>query len=170
MGVSVSQAGRRGLPWLLIGREVCDAIVDDLLNNVSALRGALPHKYSPYDPEELTSSAGERHLSVYPVASTAQTAEPHITGPRGDLLTEVYRVVYWEDAGDESARGISDEQATYDLLELAQAVRDRFYVNANYRLGGTRETRYVGTALPERSGQVRWFAVGVQVLRDITGT
>ena len=85
--------------------EVCDAIVDDLLNNVSALRGALPHKYSPYDPEELTSSAGERHLSVYPVASTAQTAEPHITGPRGDLLTEVYRVVYWEDAGDESARG-----------------------------------------------------------------
>jgi hypothetical protein len=142
------------------------------MSNVPGLRGAIPHRYSPYDPEEQTAAAGERHVAVYPVAATTQTAEPLLTGPRTDLLTEAYRIVYWEDAGDESSRGISDEAAAADLLELAQAVRDRFYVRENYAIGGSdvMDTRYVGTALPERSGQVRWFAIGIQTRRSITGT
>jgi len=147
-----------------------DAVMADLTTNVSGLRDVREHRYSPYDPEELVAEVGERHLSVFPVAASAQTAEPAITGPRGDLLTEVYRITYWEHAGDESMRGVSDEEAAADLLTLAEDVRDRFYVAANYRIGGTVDTRYVGTAFPERSGQVRWFAIGIQARRDITGT
>ena len=149
-----------------------DAIVEDLEANVPGLLGATIHRYSPYDPEEQIAEAGERHFAVYPVAATAQTAEPALTGPRGDLLTEVYRIVHWEDAGDESSRGVSDEAAAAALLELAQAIRDRFYVRENYAIGGdgTVDTRYVGTALPDRSGAVRWLAIGLQVRRDITGT
>jgi hypothetical protein len=151
---------------------LCDAVLLDLTAGVPGLRGAIKHRYSPYDPEELIAEAGERHVAVYPVAASAQTAEPLVTGPRGDLLTEVYRIVYWEDAGDESSRRISDEDAAANLLDLAQAVRDRFYVRENYAIGGSdvMDTRYIGTALPERSGQVRWFAIGIQTRRSITGT
>lgn len=151
-------------------QRLIDAVLVDLVANVPGLRDVLVHRYSPYDPEEQVAEAGERHLSMYPVAANAQTAEPAITGPRGDLLTEVYRIIYWEHAGDESSRGISDEFAAAAMLDLAQAVRDRFYVRENYAIGGTVDTRYVGTALPERSGQVRWFAVGIAARRDITGT
>jgi hypothetical protein len=147
-----------------------DAIIEDLLTNVPALRNAIPHRYSPYDPEEQTAEDGRKHIAVFPVAASAQTAEPNITGPRGDLLTEVYRIGYWEPAGDESSRGTSDEAAAADLLETAEKVRDRLYVAANYQIGGTVDTRYIGTAFPERSGRVRWFAIGVQARRDITGT
>jgi len=147
-----------------------DAVMLDLITNVPGLRDVREHRYSPYDPEELVAEAGERHLSMFPVASQAQTAEPLVTGPRGDLLTEIYRITYWEHAGDESSRGVSDEEAAAALLELAEKVRDRFYVNANYRIGGTVDTRYIATAFPERSGQVRWFAIGIQARRDITGT
>ena len=150
----------------------CDAVIADLTVNVPALRGdsVRVHRYSPYDPEELTAEVGERHLSVFPVAASAQEAAPLVTGPGGDLITETYRVTYWEHAGDESSRGQSDEDAAAALLELAEDVRDRFYVVANLRLGGTELTRYLGTALPDRSGQVRWFAIGVQARRSVVAS
>ena len=56
------------------------------------------------------------------------------------------------------------------MLTLAEDVRDRFYVVANLRIGGTELTKYIGTALPERSGQVRWFAIGVQARRSVVAT
>jgi hypothetical protein len=142
-----------------------DAIVEDLEANVPGLRGATVHRYSPYDPEDLVAAAGERHFAVYPVAGDAQEAAAFTTAPGGDVLTEIYRIAYWEDAGDESSRGISDEEAAEALLELAEAVRDRFYVVANLTLGDATQVRYVGTAFPERSGQVRWFALGVRATR-----
>ena len=150
----------------------CDAVVADLTVNVPGLRGdsVRVHRYSPYDPEELIAEAGERHLSVFPVAATAQEATPLVTGPGGDLITETYRVTYWEHAGDESSRGQSDEEAAASLLELAEDVRDRFYVIANLRIGGTELTRYLGTAFPDRSGQVRWFAIGLQARRSVVAT
>ena len=147
-----------------------DAVMLDLTTNVPGLRDVREHRYSPYDPEELVADVGERHLSIFPVAATASEATPLVTGPGGDLITEVYRITYWEHAGDESSRGQSDEEAAADLLALAEDVRDRFYVVANLRIGGTELTRYVGTALPERSGQVRWFAVGVQARRSVVAT
>ena len=147
-----------------------DAAMTDLTTNVPGLRDVREHRYSPYDPEELVAEVGERHLSVFPVAAQAAEATPLVTGPGGDTITEVYRITYWEHAGDESARGQSDEDAAADLLTLAEDVRDRFYAVANLRIGGTELTRYIGTALPERSGQVRWFAIGVQARRSVVAT
>jgi len=142
----------------------------DLTTNVPGLRDVREHRYSPYDPEELVAEVGERHLSIFPLAATAQEAVPLVTGPGGDLIIETYRITYWEDAGDESSRGISDEDAAADLLTLAEDVRDRFYAVENLRLGGSEYVRYVGTVLPERSGQVRWFAIGVQSRRSVVVT
>ena len=147
-----------------------DAVMSDLTTNIPGLRDVREHRYSPYDPEELVAEPGERHLSIFPVAAQAQDATPLVTGPGGDLILETYRITYWEHAGDESIRGVSDEEAAADLLTLAEDVRDRFYVIANLRIGGTELTRYVGTAFPERSGQVRWFAIGVTARRSAVAT
>ena len=147
-----------------------DAVMADLTTNVPGLRDVREHRYSPYDPEDQVAEVGERHLACYPVAGQAAVAEALVTGPGGDRIDEVYRIVYWEHAGDESARGVSDEEAALDLLTLAEDVRDRFYVIANLRIGGTELTRYIGTAFPERSGQVRWFAIGVTARRSVVAT
>jgi hypothetical protein len=147
-----------------------DAVMLDLTTNVPGLRDVREHRYSPYDPEELIAEAGERHLSIFPVAAQANEATPLVTGPGGDVHTQVYRITYWEHAGDESTRGTSDEEAAADMLALAEDVMERFYVVANLRIGGTELTRYIGTALPERSGQVRWFAIGVQARRSVVAT
>src|SRR4030095_10932878 len=142
----------------------------DLTTNVPGLRDVREHRYSPYDPEELVAEVGERHLSIFPLASTPSDAPPLVTGPGGDLIIEMYRITYWENAGDESARGVSDEEAAADLLTLAEGVRDRFYAVAHLRPGRSEYVRYVGTVLPERSGQVRWFAIGVQSRRSVVVT
>jgi hypothetical protein len=144
-----------------------DAVVADLTGSVSGLAdpALIVHRYAPYDPGDLQAEAGERHLSVFPVADIAQEATPFTTAPGGDLLTETYRVVYWESAGDESTRAISDEDAAFALFELASATRERFYVIANLMLGGTTQVRYLGMAFPERSSSVRWFALGVRATR-----
>lgn len=147
-----------------------DAVMLDLTTNVPGLRDVREHRYSPYDPEELVAEVGERHLSVFPVAASAQEAVPLVTGPGGDLITETYRITYWEHAGDESTRGLSDEEAAADLLTLAEDVRDRFYAIENLRLGGSEYVRYIGTVLPERSGQVRWFAIGVTARQSVVVT
>lgn len=147
-----------------------DAVCDDLTTNVPGLRDVREHRYQAWDPEELQAKAGERHLSVFPVADQAQLATPLVTAPGGDLLIETYRVLYWEDAGGESSRGVGDTQAAADLLSLAQATRDRFYVIANLTMGGATLVRYIGTAFPDRSGQVRWFAIGIQAQREIVAT
>jgi hypothetical protein len=140
----------------------CDAVVDDLTNNVTGLRDARVHRYAPWDPEQLIADGGERHLAVFPAAEAADESIPLVTGPGGDMLIQVYRVVVWEDAGDEASRGVADEDAAADLLELLEAVRERFYKIANTFLGSTELTKYVGAALPDRAGQVRWFQVTVR--------
>ena len=147
-----------------------DAVMADLTTNVPGLRDVREHRYSPWDPEELVAEVGERHLSIFPVANQALEATPLVTGPGGDVLLATYRITYWEHAGDESIRGASDEDAAADLLALAEDVMERFYVIANLRLGGTELTRYIGTAFPERSGQVRWFAIGVTARRSVVAT
>lgn len=144
-----------------------DAVVDDLTTSVPGLAdpALVIHRYSPYDPGDLVAEVGERHLSVFPVADIAQEASPFTTAPGGSLLAETYRVVYWEHAGDESSRGVSDEDAAYDLLELAQATRERFFVIANLTLSDATDVRYLGMAFPERSSGVRWYALGVRATR-----
>jgi len=144
-----------------------DAVVADLTSGVPGLAdpSLIVHRYSPYDPGQLVAEVGERHLAAFPVSDVAQEASPFTTAPGGDLLVETYRIVYWEHAGDESSRAVSDEAAAYVLLELAAATRDRFYVIANLTLSDATQVRYIGMAFPERSGSVRWFALGVRAQR-----
>lgn len=144
----------------------CDEVAAELKISVPGLRDALVHLYAPYDPEELTADPGEHHLSVFPVADSAQEAVP-LTTDGGAQHVEIYRILYWEHAGDESSRGIADTDAAKDLLELAQATRNRFYKRDNLFIGNSSLVRYVGTVFPDRSGIVRWFAIGVRATREI---
>ncbi|MGH2373045.1 MAG: hypothetical protein ACRDIC_06145 [bacterium] len=145
----------------------CDAVALDLTTNVVSLRDALVHLYAPYDPEELVADPGEHHLSIFPVADSAQEAQP-LTTDGGAEHIEIYRILYWEHAGDESVRGIADTEAARALLQLAQDTRDRFYKRANQFMANSTSVRYVGTAFPDRSGVIRWFAIGIRAKRAIT--
>jgi hypothetical protein len=142
----------------------CQAAIADLQTNVLALTegSVLVHPLVPYDPEELAAD-GERHLSVFPIAETAQQSQPLTTA--GVELVEVYRILYWEGADDESSRGVADVDAARSMLDLAQAVKDRYLTTDTATLSGAFRVRYIGTVFPDRSGQVRWFAVGVEAHR-----
>jgi hypothetical protein len=149
---------------------LCDAVIDDLTTEVPELRDALVHRYAPYDPEQQLAEPGERHLAVWPAAEAADAAEPLVTGPGGDMLVQQYRVTYWEHAGDESSRGIADTEAAADLLNLIEKVRARFYDIGNVFIGGSDHTRYLGTSLPERGGEIRWFQITIQVRTSLVLT
>lgn len=149
--------------------QFCDAVLVDLEENVPALRGVLPHRYGPWDPEKLTADGGERHIAVWPAAEAADESAPQTTDG-GAMLIQLYRILYWEDAGDEAPRGIIHEESAKDLLELIEAVRGRFYLRSNFFIGGTEYTTYVGTSLPDRSSTVRWFQITVRARYSITPT
>lgn len=139
---------------------MCDAIADDLSLNVGALDGAIVHRYAPWDPEELTAGASERHLAVWPLPESAESADGLTTNAH--LLSQGYAVLYWENAGDESSRQVLDEDAAAALLDLQEACRDRFYRQAATTLGGSYRLWYRSCTMPARSGQVRWFALELQ--------
>lgn len=144
----------------------CEAVADDLKTNVPGLRDVSLHLLVPWDPEEFRAEeVGERHLGVFPVNDRAQEASP-LTSDGGQMLTEVYRIVYWEHAGDEQSLGVADVEGARALLRLAAEVKARFFLRSNVFLGGTELTRYIGTAFPDRSGLGRWFAVGVEARRS----
>src|SRR5262245_38922421 len=153
-------AGRQGRSVVSSFRDVVDAIVDDLVNNVAGLRGVIVHRYGAWDPGQSLAEAGERHLAVWPDGDALDTASP-LTTDGGKQLVQIYRIAYWEDAGDESQRGILDEEAAGDLLDLTEATRARFFKRANVFIGGTELLEYIGASTANRSGTVRWFQVSV---------
>jgi hypothetical protein len=148
-------------------RTVVDAIIEDLENNVPALRGVLVHRYAGWDPAQLIAEAGERHLAVWPAPDRIDTSAP-LTTDGGKLLVQLYQVLYWEDAGDESSRGVLDEEAAADLFELIEAIRARFFIRANVFLGGTDYLEYVGSTGAERSMAVRWFQITAMARTSLT--
>jgi hypothetical protein len=150
-------------------RVVVDAIVDDLTTNVPELRDVLIHRYGAYDPGQLLAEVGERHLAVWPAADQIDAAQP-LTTDGGKLLVQLYRIIYWEDAGDESSRGVLDEDAAADLLDLIEAIRLRFFKRTNVFLGGTDYLEYVGSSGAERSGAVHWFQLTVVARTSLTLT
>jgi hypothetical protein len=137
---------------------MCEAIAADLAAQVSGLSAATQHLYVPWSPEELAAMSGERHLAVWPVTE-AETAEPFVTN--GQLLRQTYAVLVWENAGDDPGRLRTDVPANKGFLDLAEAVRDRFFLKANIRIGGADDVRYTGTSFPEQVSLVRWFFVGL---------
>lgn len=145
---------------------ICDAIASDLVTNVEGLRDAAVHLYAPYDPEQ--QEADGKHLAIWPQAEDAEAAVPLTTQSR--QLVQLYAVLYWEPAGDESSRGVADQQAAADLLTLHNDTRDRFYLDENMVIGGFATIEYQGARLPERSGRVRWFAIALEarLAQDIT--
>lgn len=146
-------------------RGFCDALIEDLQTNVPALTpdSVKVHRYVAWDPEHRVAEVGERHLAVYPDPEALEEAIPLVTGPGGDMLQQVYRVAYWEHAGDESSRAQADESAAGDILDLYEQVRARLYAVGNVFLGGADEVHYVGGSIPARSSSVRWFEFAVRV-------
>jgi hypothetical protein len=150
-------------------RDVVTAIVDDLTTNVPALREVLVHRYASWDPGQLVVEAGERHLAVWPAPDRIDTSAP-LTTDGGKLLVQIYQIIYWEDAGDESSRGIADEEAAAELFDLIEAIRARFFVRSNVFLGGTDYLEYVGSTGAERSASVRWFVITLTARTSLTLT
>jgi hypothetical protein len=142
----------------------CDAILADLTSSVSGVRDAITHRYAPWNPEELVAEDGNRHLAVWPLAEGAEASSPLTTNSH--MLTQLYRILYWEPSPDESLQGL-DEDAAADLLSLQNAIRARFYIAANQTIGGNFQVWYEGTTLPERSLRVRTFAMTVSAQKPI---
>ena len=94
-------------------------------------------------------------------AGEVEAAEPFTTA--GRLLRQTFRVAYWEPAGDEDERQVVDELAAAELLDLQNAVRDRFH-DLTIQEPGT-QVAYQATSLPEFSSQVRFFIITVNVDR-----
>lgn len=144
---------------------VCDAIIDDLRNNVPGLVDVPDrniHRYSPWSPEELVADGG-KHLAVWPAGEGAESAEPMTTGSH--MLNQVYAILWWESSGIEAPRLVGDEDGAATLLDLHNAIRARIYRDEFQTIGGSDRVWYVGTDFPEQVGQVRGFQIGLSVRR-----
>lgn len=140
---------------------VCDAIIADLQTNVTALSVAnVPadrvHRYYPANPEENSARVGERHLGVWPEPE-AETAERFTTG--GNMFTQNYLVVVWEDASETDGTRRADQAADAAILDLAEAVRARFHLKSLQTIGGSFQVDYRGISLPAEAGLNRMFGV-----------
>lgn len=149
-------------------KTVCDAIATDLTGNIPALAGVKVHKLAPWTPEQAIRDQ-DRHLGIWPGGDVnpatleAEDAQPSTNF--GHQLNQTYYVMYWEPSETEVTRGLLDEPAAESLMDLQNAIRDRFYVEANQTLGGSALVWYGGSTFPDRAGPIRWFAVQLLVVR-----
>src|SRR4029453_15026929 len=97
------------------------------------------------------------------------TSSP-LTTDGGKLLIQLYQIIYWEDAGDESSRGVAAEEAPAELFDRSEAIRARFFKRANVFLGGTDYLEYAGSTGAARSQSVRWFQITVVARTSLTLT
>lgn len=140
---------------------VCNAVIADLTAAGRPLEGATTHLLAPWNPEELMPD-DKRHLAVWPVAEQAESPAPQeefVTG--GHTLTQGYYVLVWEMASDEEARLKLDETKAAEWFDLHNAIRARFYVEANQQLGASNPLWYAGTTLPEQVSNVRWMRLAL---------
>ena len=156
--------------------EVCAAIVAELQYGTSSGQGGVSgldpgtvppaqvHQLEPWDPEEFVAD-GKRHLAVWP------HPDGETTTPLGhDLheLTQLYVIQVWESSGTESTRRTRDEASAGTLLDLQNAVRARFYLQANQDLAaGVEQLWWIASAFPARLGQVRYFQAVVRARKPI---
>lgn len=155
---------------------MCAAVATELQANVTGLdTTTVPatrlHQLSPWDPEKLVAAAGERHLAVWP-AGEPEVLEALATGAHE--LHQSYVVLVWEDASQTLERQQADDTADAAFLSLHNAVRGRFYLYANERLGGAAiaalgigvqvaRVWYAGATFSDVAETVRWFAVRLDV-------
>jgi hypothetical protein len=147
---------------------MCDAIIEDLVDNVPtlAVEPEAIHRYFPANPE-LSLNDGARHLAVFPAADEPDRSEPLTMGAH--QLNQLYVLLVWEDASLDS-RGFSDEEATATFLDLHNAIRARFYIQANQGRAGAFRVWYNGAGLPRRSSQVRYFEMEIGVATAVAFT
>lgn len=146
--------------------DVVDAIVADLTTAVPELGSAKLHRYAPWTPQELEPD-GSRHLAVWPMTN-AQRADPVIMGPPTHYLTQLYRILVWENSPTD--RGVEDEAAVAALYDLHDAIEARFELVQNEAIAGAFRVRYQGTALPERSSSVRYFEMQIEATFAVADT
>jgi hypothetical protein len=150
---------------------VIDAWVAELTANVPGLTEAKVHRYASWSVEALSAAAGERHLAVWPATEgQAETRGQLLTTPSSNLV-QSYVVLVWEDATADSSRRMDDEAANLDWLELHEAIRARFMLIDNARLGDPKltGTEYQGAEFGLESGK-RILALGFQTERGVNHT
>ena len=142
--------------------DTCDVFLDDLS---TVVRGAKLHRYAPWDPERFLND-GDTHLAVWP-AGEAETSEAFTT--RGKLIRQTYVVAYWEPGDDEDERQVVDEVAARELLDLHNAIRERFF-DLSLQESNT-QVNYTGSTFAEATRPVRGFLMSVTVERgkDLIG-
>ena len=138
-----------------------DILAADLKVNVAGLRDCIVHRLGAWDPAELEAAGAEHHLAIWPAGEGLDEQALPLT-TNSNLLRQTYRLLYWEPSGDESSRGELDEPAAASLLDLQNATRARLYEITPVALGGA-ILQYRGTAFPERSSSVRWFAMQLTI-------
>jgi len=149
---------------------VCDGWMADITSTVTELTNATPHLYAPWSPEYLGDAGKGRHIAVWPEPNPEEVIPAVVGSPPSDFLIDTYNVIVWESAAADVTRIADDKAANAAWLDLFEAVRARFYVQANTSVGVTGGyTRYVGGNFGIR-GTVRFFSLvfTVRVPRDFT--
>ena len=146
--------------------QVVDGWVNDLTTEVADLAGAIVHRYAPWSPELFHAAVGETHVAVYPLGDP-DNAAPFATGSLPtDLLRTRFEADAWHGAVAEDQRFTSNEADDLAWVRTFEAVRARFYVQANATVGGIAgPTRYVGGRMGTINGcrfltvtfDARWY-------------
>jgi hypothetical protein len=150
----------------------------ELTTNVTGLTtGGTPpvppenrHPYASWSVERLATQLGGRHIAVYPNGEP-ELAVPFTVGqPIGDLDTQQFTVLVWEDASVDVARGVDNDTANAAWLALYEGVKARFRIQANISLGEPgAQTRYISGAF-DLKGESRVIEIRftVQIGRNFT--
>jgi hypothetical protein len=128
------------------------------------------HRYAPWNPLDLVAD-GNRHLAMWPLPD-AEAASPLAQNVQQvHTLQHVFAVLAWEDAAPQNSRQMPDEAKDRAWLDVANGLRDFFYVEANrqraYAWGGYYRITHVGTTFPETPQAVRWVALTITADRTI---
>lgn len=143
--------------------DTIEAIAADIQANVSGLSGVELHRYDAQDPEQVESD-GARHLAVWPHAGgNPETGAEFLNSSR--LLEQRCVVMVWESTATESTRGVKDETAAKDFLQLENDVRARLLLKTQ-SFGGAWLTAWDGTEFGTTAGTVRWFQLVVTSKRN----
>lgn len=156
-------------------QDVCDAIIAELQTGATSGKGAVAglgpdvvpegrvHRYETWDPEELVDD-GKRHLAVWPAAEGEEVVDEE-SAEGAHSFYQYYDLMVWESAKASATRRVRSQDRTAAFLELHRAVRGRFYLTVNERLGGTQQTWYRATQFAEHLGKTRWFRMRIRAVQ-----
>ena len=141
----------------------CDAIIEDLLDNVPTLQvnPENVHRYSEAFPEDLDPD-GSRHLAVFPAADRFDSPSPNEGALGFHVRKQGFTIMVWEPATGVADRQVSDEESAATFLDLYEAVQARLYVDANQSMANAYRQWFFGSEVPIRGQSSRWFRIHVE--------